>query len=258
MTMSIVSHPPSATLPPDLESNRRIYDEYFDIEFAVQLSKHVLEILEQYYFRTRLINFELPIERNNPDRPLVFAGNHSGMAFPWDGIIFASLYLKMNNYQLKNATRPLSAPLLSRSTLMNPFLIPDLWKRVGCIDATFPNFETMMYYPNSNLFIYPEGVPGIGKGYNRRYRLQRLSSSFIYMSIKYKTDIVPVYTVNGEYINPQSYSIPWLNRLTEKIGIPFIPIGLLLPFCSFSRGCFIILFLPNSPLFAANVSKYMK
>ncbi|MCK5370690.1 MAG: hypothetical protein KAQ62_19135, partial [Cyclobacteriaceae bacterium] len=50
---------------------------------------------------------------------------------------------------------------------------------------------------------------------------------FITMSIKYKTDIVPILTVNGEYINAYAYRSGWLNKLVNKIGIPFFPVGLI-------------------------------
>ncbi|MCB0514538.1 MAG: hypothetical protein R2798_07525 [Chitinophagales bacterium] len=216
-------------IPLEIQENQHIYYEYFDFDFSKALADEVLELLEKDYFRSVLVGFDEKIVRNNPDAPIIFAGNHSGMAFPWDGIIFSSMHLKKNNYQLQYTARPLSAPMLSKSTLMNPFLIPNLWKRVGCVDATFRNFETMMYYPDSHVFLYPEGVPGIGKGYNNKYKLQRMSSSFIYMSIKFKTDIIPVYTVNGENINPQTYSLTWLNNLSQKVGVPFVPVGFLTP-----------------------------
>ena len=78
-----------------------------------------------------------------------------------------------------------------------------------------------MQYNDSNILIYPEGVPGIGKGFNNKYQLQRFSTSFIRMAIKYKTDIIPISTINAEYINPWSYNIGWITKLVNKIGMPF-------------------------------------
>ena len=76
--------------------------------------------------------------------------------------------------------------------------------------------------------LYPEGVPGIGKGFNNRYRLQRLATSMLRLSLQHDTDIVPYYCINGEYLNPYAYSWKWLDRQTAKIGIPFLPLTLLL------------------------------
>ncbi len=210
-----------------IPGNKRIYSDYFDPDFPEPLVKKVINRLSELYFRTRFIGFENLPTRNNPDHPIILAGNHSGMAFPWDAIIFTSGYFRLNGYEMKNAVRVLTSPMLSDSTLMNPFLIRNFWLRAGAIDATFLNFETMMHYQDSNLLIYPEGVPGIGKPFSQRYQLQRFSSSFIRMSIKYRVDVVPVATVNGEYINPGNTRFGWLNRIVQKIGIPFLPIGIM-------------------------------
>jgi hypothetical protein len=215
-------------LTQEIKDNTHIFDEFFDLDYAKSLAK-LLEPIDKYYFRATLIGFddelgEFP-ERNNPKRPLIFVSNHSGMAFPWDGMVFASALMKMNGYRLDKAARGLASPMLSQTNLMNPFLIHNFWKRAGGIDATSLNFETMMHYGDSNFLIYPEGIKGIGKGFDKTYQLQRVSSSAVRMSIKYKTDLVPFATINAEYINPFSYSLKWLDDIVQGIGIPFIPVG---------------------------------
>lgn len=215
-------------LSSQVEANKHIYNDHFDVEFTRQIIGKVVNGLDEIYFRTEMIGFDNFPQRNNPERPLIFASNHSGMAFPWDAIILASKMFLMHNFD-RNAARPLSSVMLSDSALMNPFMYKDLWKTVGSIDATFLNFETMMHQNDYNLLIYPEGVPGIGKGFNKRYELQRFSSSFITMSLKYKTDIVPIYTINGEYINPYAYRWEWLNNLVQKVGVPYLPVGFTTP-----------------------------
>ncbi len=216
-------------LSDQVQNNLHIIDEYYDPGFTKFISHYLIDYFKHYYFRPRYIGFENFPKRNNPERPLILASNHSGMAFPWDAIMLTEGINEMTSYN-KDSVRPLTSPMLSESRLMNPFLYENIWKIVGSVDASFLNFETMLHQNEKNLLIYPEGVPGIGKGFDKRYQLQRFSSSFITMSIKYKTDIIPIYSVNGEYINPLAYSWPWLNRLVNKIGIPYIPIGLATPF----------------------------
>ncbi len=211
-----------------IEANKVIYDEYYQEDFADSIVHTILDVLNPTYFRAELVGFEDLPERNDPDTPLIYAGNHSGMAFPWDAMVFGALLHKRAGGFYK-AARPLSAPMLSQSNLMNPYMVPNLWKKVGSVDATSLNFETMMRQRDANVLIYPEGVPGIGKGFHRRYQLQNFSTSFIRMSIKYKTDIIPVHTVNGEYIHPYSYASKTLNRLVNLVGIPFLPISFILP-----------------------------
>ena len=223
--MSTASTPPALPQPPPaIRANQHIYSDYFEEDFVHTLDSNILQLLDRVWFRSRLVGFENFPERNNPERPLIFASNHSGMAFPWDAMVaLAHMWRTLPGQQ--GLPRPLSAPLLSQSTLMNPFQVKEFWKKCGCVDATTLNFETMMYYQDHNLMLYPEGVPGIGKGFNKKYELQRLASSMVRHSITHRTDVVPFYTINGEYLNPYAYSWEWLNNLSKKIGIPFIPLG---------------------------------
>lgn len=215
-----------AELQEQLEANKGIWDEYFNIDFVRCINDQILEkIINPTFFRPVFVGFDELIERNNPDHPVILASNHSGMAFPWDAIVFGCGMYKKHHYDVSKLFRPLAAPMLSQTALMNPYMVQDTWRMSGGIDATFLNFETMMFVPESNLLIYPEGVPGIGKGFNHKYELQRFATSFIRLSLKYKTDIVPFATVNAEYVHPFSLSFPWLNRLVQKIGIPFLPIS---------------------------------
>ncbi|MBL4752352.1 MAG: hypothetical protein JKY52_01955 [Flavobacteriales bacterium] len=209
-----------------VDENKKIYTDFFDPEYLKSIIANICRFFDKHYFRVKFIGFEKPLKRNNPDRPLIYAGNHSGMAFPWDAMMFGAGFLQLNEFDLKKSVRGLAAPMLSQTKLMQPYLIDNLWKRSGGVDATSLNFETMMSYQDSDILIYPEGVPGIGKGFNNKYQLQRFSTSFIRMSIKYKTDVIPVSTVNAEYINPFSYNIKFISDAVKKIGIPFLPIGL--------------------------------
>ncbi|MDH3709092.1 MAG: 1-acyl-sn-glycerol-3-phosphate acyltransferase [Cyclobacteriaceae bacterium] len=209
----------------EIAENQKIFEEYFDPQYAQSLVKNVVAPINERYFKCQFIGFESLPERNNPERPLIYVSNHSGMAFPWDAMVFSGMMFMRQNFSFHHAVRPLSAPMLSQSNLMNPYLIKDFWKRNGAVDATFKNFETMLYYREANIMIYPEGVAGIGKGFNRRYQLQRFATSFVRMALKYQTDIIPYATVNGEFINPYVYSLPKLNRLVQKVGIPYIPVG---------------------------------
>ncbi|GJM30707.1 MAG: hypothetical protein DHS20C17_33420 [Cyclobacteriaceae bacterium] len=197
----------------------------FNPAYAHSLVKNLIIPINDRYFKCKLIGFEPLPQRNKNGRPLIYISNHSGMAFPWDGVVFSSILFKNCNYQLKNAVRPLAAPALTQSNLMNAFMIKDFWKICGAVEARYQQFETLMNQQDSNVFVYPEGVDGIGKGFNHKYQLQRFATSFVRMAIKYQTEVIPFATVNGEYINPYVLSWPWLNKWSKKIGIPYIPIG---------------------------------
>ncbi len=200
----------------------------FDRRYVKSMAKAILSPLAHRYFHAEMHGFETLPTRPNPDKPLLFASNHSGMAFPWDAIIFESLWLERFDFDVNAAPRPLAAPMLSGMKFMAPYELPNFWRKAGCIDANTPNFEAMMEANTSDVLVYPEGVPGIGKGFNRKYQLQRFSSSIVRMAVKHQTDIIPVATVNAEYINPLSFSFDSVDRFVQKLGLPFLPLGPLL------------------------------
>lgn len=201
-------------------------NEHIDIDYATSFVNNVLTFIDKFYFRSSFVGIEdgLP-KKNDPLHPLIYASNHSGMSFPWDGIVMASRMLQLSNYEFENAIRPVFAPMLAESIYMNPFMLDNFWKRLGGVPATFENFEAMMHTPDANVLIYPEGVPGIGKGFDKKYQLQKVASSFIRMALKFEVDIIPVATINGEYLNPYSYKSDELNKFVNKLKIPFLPLG---------------------------------
>ena len=153
--------------------------------YAYRVTNRVLKHINRYYFRTSFINFDEPLEPTPTGAPRIYASNHSGMAFPWDGISFATGMLERSGYRVEESIRPLATPLLSKTPLMSPFLVPDFWERLGAIPATMKDFEASMQQEGTNLLIYPEGIDGIGKGFDKRYQLQHIATSLIRMSIKF-------------------------------------------------------------------------
>jgi hypothetical protein len=107
---------------------------------------------------------------------------------------------------------------------MNPFLIKDWWIKGGGVDSSLRTFEAMMHQ-QQDLVIYPEGVAGIAKGFDKRYQIQNMSASFVRMALKFNAKIIPVLTVNGEYLNPYSYKSDILNEIAQKIGMTFLPMA---------------------------------
>lgn len=216
----------------EIEANKYIYEQ-FDVNYVKQLNHAIFNILEDSYFRPVYVGFEEMPERNDPDHPVIMASNHSGMAFPWDAMVFGCGLMKRFDYASDKIFRPIIAPKLSGIPAMHPFFMKGSWHTSGGVDANFLNFETMMEYPSGHLLIYPEGVPGIGKGFNRKYQLQRFATSFIRMSLKHQTDILPYSTVNAEYVVPYMYSVNWVNEQFQKIGVPYMALGIFTLFLVF-------------------------
>lgn len=219
------SKTPRTISPQEIEENKFIYKEHFDLNFGKSINRNIFDLLAKVYFRAKSIGFDKIPERNPDNTPLIFISNHSGMAFPWDAIVMVSQYNELCQYDHRSI-RALTAPSLSKAPIMNPYLFRNLWKKGGGIDATTLNFETMMLQKEHNILIFPEGIPGIGKGFAKKYQLQRFSTSFVRMAIKHRADVIPYVTVNGEYINPYSYKVGFLDKIAQMVGIPYLPVGI--------------------------------
>lgn len=222
-SLAVDMNTPSVTSEPELVEDESTAS--LDPAYAFRVTSRIMRRLNESYFRSRFVGFEKPIRGKHAGAPVIYASNHSGMAFPWDGMALVAGMFERSGYQLKDAMRPIASPLLSKHRALSPFMVEDFWGRQGAIDATMENFRENMDEDGINLLIYPEGIGGIGKGYNRRYEVQRISTSMVRMSIEHKADIVLVATVGGEYINPLSYSFDTLNALARKVGVPFVPVG---------------------------------
>lgn len=200
-------------------------NELYDPEFTRSFAENSMSILTHHYFRSKIVGIENLPQRKPGEPPRILYSNHSGMSFPWDAIVFSTHFWEMTGYNPDRALRAMVAPLLSSTTIMNPFLLDNVWKRAGGVDATLENFEALMSYQKQDVLIYPEGVPGIGKGFDHRYEIQKFSTSFLRMAIKHKAEIVPFYTINAEFVHPFAYKNDNLNKFVQKLGIPMIPLS---------------------------------
>jgi 1-acyl-sn-glycerol-3-phosphate acyltransferase len=172
-----------------------------------------------------------------PTKPVIFAVNHSGMNFPWDCFILFVLLRRL--YGASFRLTPLSAPALFTSRVLQPFGLKKFWTLFG-EPATFQNFQAVAER-GDNILVNPEGVAGIAKGFDNKYQLQRFSTSFVRIALEFNREIVPVYTINGEYLHP-AVKLAWLDRLVQKIGLPYIAVGWLTPISAlFPLGLYIAL-----------------
>jgi len=184
-----------------------------------------------HYFRARIIGQEkLP-----SDGPLVVAPNHSGNAFPHDAIVLDALLWREDGLTKESKFRSVYTPQLAATWWMRPFDMDNWWRRVGGVDMTVGNFDRLLDR-GDRLIYYPEGVPGIAKGFLRRYQLQPFSRSFVLMAARHDAPVYPMSIVNAEWVNPTSITFETLDAWCRKyLGIPFLPVPIapvaaLLPF----------------------------
>lgn len=172
------------------------------------------------YFRGRLIGAERIPARG----PCIVAPNHSGNAFPHDAIVLDGLLWRHAGRSRAGKFRSVFSPALAAVWWMRPYGLDNFWRRGGGVDMTFVNFERLLERGDRVVY-YPEGVPGIGKGFLKRYQLQHYYSSFVVLAARHGAPVVPVSVVNAEWVNPTSVTFEWLNRVFKKVaGLPFFPV----------------------------------
>jgi 1-acyl-sn-glycerol-3-phosphate acyltransferase len=197
----------------------------FDADYGRALERDVLGPIIEHYFRARVIGAErLPLTG-----PLVLAANHSGNAFPHDGIVLDALLWRRDGMAPARKFRSLFEHELTLNWWMRPFGIDNFWRRGGGVDMTFDNFDRLLADGRRVLY-FPEGVPGIGKGFHHRYELRPFKTSFVVLAARHQAPLYPVYCVNGEWVHPFGYPLRWLDRVMQRVfHVPFLPlpIGLL-------------------------------
>jgi len=203
----------------------------FDPTFVKGLDHHIMQDITDHYFRPMMVGFEkLPKEG-----PSLLTANHSGNAFPFDGMIFDLMLWRKEGYRKQGKVRGVFEKQLSVTWWMRLYGINNFWRRAGGIDLTFENFDTLLAQKRRLLY-FPEGVPGIGKGFNNRYKLQRFSTSFVILSARHHVPVYPVYIINAEWSIPFSYTFAPVDRIMQKtLGVPFLPLpaailGMIFPF----------------------------
>jgi len=206
------------------------YYEPFDPDYSTSVMRKVLGPIVERYFRPRLLG----ARRLPPRGPFILAPNHSGNSFPYDGMVLDGLLWQRAGLAPEAKLRSVFEKELAVTWWMRPFGIDNFWRRGGGVDLTFDNFDRLLAR-GERIIYYPEGVPGIGKGFFHRYELQRFSTSFVLLAARHRAPVLPVAIVNAEWSIPFCFTWKPLDRLVQKLlHVPFLPLpaaplGILFP-----------------------------
>jgi 1-acyl-sn-glycerol-3-phosphate acyltransferase len=207
-------------MKPKESSSNTHHEDPLDLGYINSLRVNVLDPIIDHWFRASLHGADdLP-----KTGPLILASNHSGNAFPHDALVLDALLWRQDGNAPERKFRSVYSPKLARTWLMRLFGIDNFWRRCGAVDMTYYNFRELIKH-DERIVYYPEGIPGIGKGFNRRYQLQPFSRSFVVLAAEHGVPVYPVYTINAEWVNPTSFTLPWFDKIVDKYtGLPFFPI----------------------------------
>jgi len=208
------------TMQKRLEGTPAPAHDPFDPDFAHRCIGKVLSPISEHYFRSELRG----AERIPSQGPVILAANHSGNAFPHDGMYLDTELWRQGGFAPAAKFRTVYEAELSLVWWMRPFGLDNFWRRGGGVDMTFDNFERLIQRGDRILY-FPEGVPGIGKGFNRRYQLQTFKTSFVLLAARHRVPVYPVHIINGEWIHPFGYTFPGLDQLMQRVfRVPFLPL----------------------------------
>jgi len=198
-----------------LRSRSEEFDDFgLDPGFE-QRVRPVVEFLYRSYFRTTVEGIDhVPAE----GRCIVVA-NHSG-ALPLDGLMLRAA-LRIEHAQ-KRDLRWLAEDFVYYLPFAGVFM-----NRVGAVRACPENAERLLEKENI-VGVFPEGVHGIKKLFQERYRLQRFGrGGYIRLCLRMRAPIVPCAIIGAEESSPLLYR---LEGLTELLGLPYFPITPTFPF----------------------------
>lgn len=209
----------------------------FDADYARALCETVLGPINQHWFRPVLVGGERLPSRG----PLIIAANHSGNSLPHDAIALDSFLWARDGLDPRLKLRTVFEPALTFSWWLRPCGVDDFYRRGGGVDLTFDNFEQLLLRGDRVLY-FPEGVPGIGKGFQNRYRLQRFHRSFILLGARHDVPVVPIYVINGEWVMPFHFTLKPVDFVMQRVfRVPFLPLPAGILACIFPFLWFIAL-----------------
>lgn len=189
------------------------YDAWGYNENAAKLGLGVVKLLYDHYFRV----IAHGVENIPAQGPVLLIANHSGQ-LPMDGVLIGGAM----------AMKP-DGPRAPRAMIERFFpTVPWLGSILTGIGAVIgdPLNCIKMLEQGEAIIVFPEGVRGSGKLYRHRYQLQRFGNGFMHMAMQTGATIVPVGVVGCEETMP---SLANLSPLAKLMGLPYVPVGPLLP-----------------------------
>ena len=178
-------------------------------EAAAALTK----LFYEHYFRVEAYGREhIP-----PNGRILVVANHSGY-LPLDGALIGYSML----------TNPFG-PRIPRAMIERFFpgvpYVGNFMNAIGAVVGETRNCYDMLNGDEA-VIVFPEGARGSGKGFSKRYQLQRFGNGFVQIAIDTQTPVIPVAVVGCEEALPMLGN---LKGLAGKMGLPYLAVGPLLP-----------------------------
>jgi 1-acyl-sn-glycerol-3-phosphate acyltransferase len=189
------------------------YDPFgFSPEHAKWVVLPVLAIYRKYF---RVENYGI---NDVPDGAVLLVANHSGQ-IPLDGTMIACA-------MLMDKDRPRIVRSMMATFVPNLPFVSTFMTHCGQVLGTPSNCKRLLQNGEA-ILVFPEGVAGISKTFNKRYQLQEFGTGFMRLAIENRCPIVPVAVIGAEEQYPSLFNFKALGKL---LGVPAFPITPTFPF----------------------------
>ncbi len=182
-----------------------------DLDFCQKTAERLLPFYNKYF------NVKVHGLENVPEEACIFASNHSGQ-IPIDGALLTMCFM----LELKNPR--LLRGMVERFMMTLPF-ISALSAKSGAVLGDRQNCQLLLESEQS-ILVFPEGVRGIAKNFQKFYQLQRFTNGFLRIAAATHCKVVPIAVIGAEEMFP--YAIQ-LGGIAKFLRIPALPVTPLFP-----------------------------
>jgi 1-acyl-sn-glycerol-3-phosphate acyltransferase len=183
------------------------YDLFGMHPTAVKVGLGLCRFAHDHYFRVQSHGIaHLP-----RSGPAILAANHSGM-LPIDAaMIIANVAFNTDPPRIPRAVGDVFIPLLP--------IVGTGFARIGMVSGSRANVRHLLDSGELSL-VFPEGAPGISKGWLNRYQLQPWRVGHAELAIRHRVPVVPIAVIGAEEAWPQLAKLEGFHWF----GAPFLPI----------------------------------
>jgi len=178
----------------------------FDPEWA-RVAMPACAFLHRKYFRTEVFGAE-----HVPAGRVLLIANHSGQ-LPFDGaVIAAAMFMDTEPPRFVRA-------MVEKWTQTLPF-VSMFFSRVGQVVGVPENAKRLLEAGEA-LLVFPEGVRGISKTFERRYQLTDFGLGFMRLAMETNTPVIPIAVIGAE---EQYVSVANADKLARIFSLPAFPV----------------------------------
>jgi 1-acyl-sn-glycerol-3-phosphate acyltransferase len=185
----------------------------FDPETTRQAAL-VSAFFHRMYFRTEVYDVD-----RVPQGRVMLVANHSGQVPIDAAILGCSMFFDANPPRVTRA-------MVEKWTATLPF-VSTFFSRVGQVVGVPENARRLLDM-GELLLVFPEGIRGVSKPFERRYQLEEFGHGFMRLAMETRTPIVPVAVVGAEEQYISLGNLKWAAKALRLPVFPMIP-QMLLP-----------------------------